>query len=537
MNPDRPEELPEPDLRESRLRVSLIWLVPLITAIAGLVLLARAWMAAGPTITIRFDSAEDLVAGKTEVRYKHVVIGLVRDIELLDDQSGVEVEVDLVRAVEHIAVEDTEFWVARARADLGGISGFKTLVTGAYIGVNIGRSQQAQREFKGREKPPSVTNDRKGRRVLLVASDLGSLNIGSPVYFHRLPVGRIVGFELDADGEGVRVEAFVDTPYDRFVTRDSRFWNASGVDLTLDASGLKLDTQSLVTMLAGGVAFQTPNGASAASMNDPPLDAEFQFPLYANQTAALSPREGPSTTVRMRFNESLRGLVVGAEIDAGGVVVGRVTAIQLDFDPDLKRFVSDVTAELHPQRLGNAAGGGGDEAFVRLVERGLRAQLRSGNLLTGQVYVALDFPRQAKPVKLDPAARPLQIPTASTEIDQIPVRLAEIVRKLDRIPFDQIGARVNDTLGAANGLVRRLDGEVAPAATQALEGLRTTLEGAQQTLISPQAPLQQDLQHTLEEVDRAARSMRELSEYFKRNPDALIRGRTESESEAEKSSE
>lgn len=537
MNPDRLEDLPEPELRESRLQLSLIWLIPLITAIAGLVLLARAWMAAGPTITIRFDSAEDLVAGKTEVRFKHVVIGLVQKIELLDDQSGVVVEVDLVREAEHVAVEDTEFWVARVRADLGGISGFKTLVTGSYIGVNIGRSKKAQRKFDGLEKPPTVTNDQKGRRVLLSASDLGSLNVGSPVYFHRLPVGRIVGFELNANGEGVRVEAFVDTPYDRFVSPHSRFWNASGVDLTLDSSGLKLDTQSLVTMLAGGVAFETPNGPSPAGNGAPPLDPEFLFPLYANQTEALSPREGPSTAVRMRFSESLRGLTVGAEIDAGGVVVGRVTAIELGFDPDLKRFVSDVSAELHPQRLGNAAEGNGDEAFVRLLERGLRAQLRSGNLLTGQVYVALDFPRQPKPLKLDPAARPLQIPTASTEIDQIPVRLADIVRRLDRIPFDQIGARANDTLGAANGLVRRLDGEVAPAATQALEGLRSTLEGAQQSLISPQAPLQQDLQHTLDEIDRAARSMRELSEYLKRNPDALIRGRREPEPEAEKSSE
>lgn len=526
------DELPEAVVQTpGRNRFSWIWLLPLLAAVAGLLLLLRAYLAAGPSITIQFETAEDIEAGKTEVRYKHVVIGTVRSIELAEDGRSVQVQVDLVGEASHVAVEDSEFWVERVRADLGGISGFKTLVTGTYIGVNIGSSKVRRRHFIGLEKPPSITSDQQGRRFVLKASDLGSLNIGSPIYFRRIPVGRIVSFDLDDDGKGVSVGAFVAAPYDRFVTTDARFWNASGIDLSLDAGGFKLDTQSLVTLLAGGVAFQPLSG----DVGGAPSAEDASFELHANEQAALNPRDKNVIPVRMRFGESTRGLAVDAPVDFKGVAIGRITAVELAYDNSSAQFVVEVSAEIYPNRLARAqtelpvpltpAG-----TLTGMVRDGLRAQLRAGNLLTGQLYVALDFlPGRGKNGAVDTQQLPLQIPTEPGSLDQLQTRLNDIVTKLDRIPFEDIGTRLRDSLAAADTLLRRLDQEVAPAATETLREARKTLDAANRSLLGPEAPVQQDLQQTLQEVDRAARSLRDLSDYLQRHPDALIRGRADEE--------
>lgn len=535
--------LPEPVVRRrGRIRPSLIWLVPILAAVAGLLLLLRAFLADGPNIVITFQTAEGLEAGKTEVRYKNVVLGKLRKIELSEDRKQVSAHVDLTRDGASVAVEDSQFWVERARAGLGGISGITTLVTGTYIGVNVGASKKKQRRFAGLEEPPTVTRDQKGRQFVLTASDLGSVNVGSPVYFRRIQVGRIVSFKLDPDGNGVSAGAFVDEPYDRYVTPDTRFWNASGVDLVLDADGLKVNTQSLVTLLAGGVAFESPSDDTAgmpATTHAPAADGT-RFELHASQAVALRRRDTPPMAVRMRFLESTRGLAVDSQVDLKGVALGRITRIELGFDPARARFVTDVSADLYPHRMGRAyqdlmANGVEGEAalpealFGALIERGLRAQLTSGNLISGQLYVALDFPARVEPIKVDATIRPLQIPTVAASLDQIQARVSDIVTKIDQIPFEDIGKRLRDALIAAESLLRRLDSEVAPAATDTLREARSTLDAAHRSLAAPDAPLQQDLHRSLQEVERTLRSLRDLSDYLQRHPEALIRGRTDSE--------
>jgi paraquat-inducible protein B len=271
MSAEEPKSMqfPEPSIRgPSRLRVSVVWLVPLVAALVGLGLLLRAYVQAGPEITISFKNAEGLEAGKTEVKYKDVAIGRVREIELSSDHTQVLVRVELKKTNADLAVRDTRFWVVRPRADLGGVSGLGTLLSGAYIGMDVGRLKETTREFEGLELPPRVTNDQQGGRYLLRADNLGSLNIGSPVYYRRIPVGSVVGFDLEDRGQGVVVEVFVEAPYNHFVTQDTRFWNASGVDLSVDASGVKVNTQSLLTLVAGGVAFQSGGQREAPVVED-----------------------------------------------------------------------------------------------------------------------------------------------------------------------------------------------------------------------------------------------------------------------------
>lgn len=527
--PETSADVPPPSVRQPRRwQVSLIWLVPAVAALVGLGLLFRAYLQAGPVITISFKSAEGLEAGRTEVRFKDVVIGKVRRIALSEDFSTVRVKIDLDREAERVAVDDSRFWIVRPRADLGGVSGLGTLLSGAYIGVDVGRSQTRRRDFAGLEVPPPLTNDRVGHSFLLRASDLGSLNIGSPLYFRRLAVGRIVGYELDKNGAGVSLQAFVDAPYGHLVTPQSRFWNASGIDVSAGPQGFKLNTQSLVSVLAGGVAFQTPDPSGE------PAAEGTSFELFSDMATALAPRDRMSLKLRMRFYQSVRGLAVGSEIDFHGLSLGEVTAVSFEYDTGRKRFAADVDAAIYPERLGNAyltlnaqvkaANGGPDGVFRMLVDQGLRAQLRSGNLLTGQQYIALDFVPKAMATLGPPVADMLQVPTVPGSFDQIQPQIASIVAKIDRIPFEEIGSKLRDSLHSANQLLQQLDGQLAPELRDTLAEARKTLDAAEQVLAAD-APLQQDLRGSLESVDRAARSLRALTESLQRHPQSLLRGK------------
>lgn len=527
------DRIPEPEpQRRHRWSISLIWLVPIVAAIAGLVLVVRTYLEAGPTVTVTFETAEGLEAGKTEVRYKNVVVGKVHRIILSKDHSHVLAVVDLTKDAKKLAVQDSSFWVERPRISINGVSGIETLLSGAYIGVDIGVSEQPRTEFTGLEKPPAVTHDMKGRRFLLHAASDNSLALGSPVYFRRIAVGRVVASDLDPDGKSVTVQVFVDAPYDRFVTNDSRFWNASGVNLALNAGGLKVNTQSLASVIAGGVAFQSMHedqpGNSAAN--------GAQFQLFDDQVSALAPPDGLATYIEMHFSQTTRGLDLGAPVEFRGINFGSVKTIELEFDVAKKDFYTKVLVEVFPDRLGPAmrtlrtyekdSNQSATDMWHHMVDRGLRGQLRAGNLLTGQLYITLDFMKQAPPAEYDPNANPMQLPTAPGSLEQLQEQLQSIVHKLDEIPFGEIGKNLNGTLKSANSLLQQIDHELAPQAKDTLRAAQQALQSLDQNVASPDAPLQQDAHRTLDELNRTAASFRALADYLDQHPEALIRGKS-----------
>ncbi len=526
-------DLPEPEARRRhRWSFSLIWLVPIVAAVAGLVLVVRTYLEAGPTINLTFETAEGLEAGKTEVRYKNVVVGKVRRITLSRDHTHIVAIVDLNKDASRLAVEDSRFWVERPRIGINGVSGIDTLLSGAYIGVDIGTSDDAKKDYTGLEKPPPVTHDMKGKLYMLHTEDAGSLQIGSPLYYHRMPVGKVVETDLDEDGKHVTVQVFIDAPYDRLVTENTRFWNASGVDLSLSASGLKVNTQSLATVVAGGVAFQPFDDQDLGGVAADKAD----FHLFADQGAALAPPDGPAVEVLMHFEQSVRGLSAGAPVDFHGVNFGSVKSIELQFDAKEREFYTDVKADVYPDRLGAAMKSmralekstqtSANQMWGRMVERGLRAQLRAGNLITGQLFIAFDFVKNPKPVPFDIAAKPLVIPTAPGSMEQLQEQLQSIVKKIDEIPFGEIGKNLNGTLKSANSLLTQLDKELAPEAKATLRDAQQAMQSLNESLASPDAPLQQNARRTLEEVNRAAASFRSLADYLEQHPESLLRGKS-----------
>jgi len=525
-------DIRDPSITRKKRRISWIWLIPIVAAIAGSLLVLRTWLEAGPTITITFQTAEGLEAGKTQIRYKDVNVGQIQTIRLSEDRSHVITTAQLAKEAASLAQEGSIFWVVRPRLGFSGVSGLGTLLSGAYIGVDTPRKvdkSHPKTEFVGLEAPPEVSQDRAGKRFRLSAHDLGSLDIGSPVYYRRIQVGQVIGYQLSQDGQEVDMQIFVDAPHDRFVTSATRFWNASGVDLQIGADGLKVRTQSLLSVALGGLAFQDIGDAARTVAS-----ADTKFELFDSETAARAKPDSLAMKVRMRFEQSVRGLSVGAPIDFNGITLGQVDAINLSLDQERKRFYVVADGTIYPDRLGAVSQtireeymSGTDKPsgiLLRgLIEHGMRAQLRTGNLLTGQLYVAMDVFPNAPPVTFEMSI-PANIPTVPNNLDQLQQQVASIAAKLEKIPFDKIGADLRTTLTSASSLMTRLDKQVAPQAQVALREASKSLAEIS-TMLSSDTGLAANSERAIQELGRTARSLRALSDYLQAHPEALLRGR------------
>lgn len=529
---DIPEAVPEP---RKRIPLQLVWLIPIVAAIIGGALVVKTYLQKGPTITISFKTGEGLEAGKTKIKYKDVEVGLVKDVTIAKDITHVIATVELRKEVTPYLVEDTKFWVVRPRISGGGITGLGTLMGGSYIGVDVGSSKQPQRAFTGLEVAPAVAMDVPGSRFQLHSADLGSLDIGSPVYFRRIQVGQVVSYELDKDGTGVTFKIFVAAPYDKYVRANTRFWNASGVDLTMDASGLKLDTQSLMSILIGGIAFQTLDESGEV----PSTSTNTAFTLFATRDEAMKNRDTISQSFVMIFKESVRGLSLGAPVDFRGLTVGEVSGIHVAHDASAKEVNMLVEMRIYPERLRSRIVGAVPNPkeyrviLNEMVAHGLRAQLNSANMLTGQLLVTLDFFPNAPKANVNWATNPPRFPTTPGSLVELQATLMQIVKKLDKLPLDKVVDDVRQTvqtldatLKDADTMIRKVDKDIMPEMQMTLEEARKTLSAAKQTL-SADEPLQQDLRVTLRELARTAQSLRVLTDYLERHPESLIRGKQE----------
>jgi len=492
-----------------------IWLVPVIAALAGAWVAVTRILNEGPTITIVFDSAEGLEAGKTKIHYNGVEVGTLATIRLSDDHRNVLTTAQMAPKTEDFLVDDTQFWVVKARISGANVSGLGTLISGSYIGMEIGESKKPRRDFTALEDPPVVSGDDPGRFFLLKAPGLGSLDQGTPIYFRQLQVGEVASYALDEDGHALTIKIFVKAPYDRYVNPDTRFWNASGVDVSLGASGLEVRTQSLLSILIGGVAFETPPSEPVL----PPAAENTGYTLFDSRSEAfkLPPRD-PQPYLLV-FDDSVRGLAVGAPVEFRGIPIGEVVAIEAQLDAKTFKFSAQVTIDLDAQRLGvhlENLPPDADLAALRhelldeLVAGGVRAQLRSGNILTGAQYVAFDIFPGAEPASIDWSQSPVRLPTIPGDLEALEARITGIVKKLDELPLKEIVQDVRKT-------IVELDKTLAAA--------RTTLDSADK-LIQPDSLLGAELGSTLDEVKRAARGLRVLADYLERHPEALIRGKT-----------
>jgi len=518
--PDSDTPLPHvPESRafsKKRTRLSVVWIIPIVAAVIGVWVAVTRILGEGPKITIVFKSADGLEAGKTKIQYNGVDVGTVVTVRLSDDHKSVITTAQMAPKTEGFLLDDTRFWVVRPRISGANVTGLGTLISGAYVAMDIGQSRQHKRDFVALETPPVITGDAPGRFFMLKTPDLGSLDSGTPIFFRRLQVGQVASYELDKDGLSLNIKVFVTAPYDQYVTPNTRFWNASGIDVSLSANGLSVQTQSVLSVLIGGIAFET----VATDPILPPAEANTVFTLFSNRVEAFKlPARNPQT-FELVFKQSVRGLAPGAPVEFRGIAIGEVAEVSAQVDAKTFEFSAPVSIHLDAQRLGvqirDLAPGTDFESIRRqlidsLVAHGVRAQLQTGSLLTGSLFVAFDFFPDAPAATVDWSQKPVQLPTIPGQLEAIVASAVGVIKKLNEIQYKQIG----DDLQKA---IVELD--------RTLVSGRGTLDNANK-LIEPNSVLGAELGNTLQEVSRAARSVRVLADYLERHPEALIRGKTE----------
>lgn len=528
-------DLPTPVSKHPRNWSSrFIWIIPILALLIGISLGIKVMLERGPIITIAFKSGDGLEAGKTHVKYKDVIIGVVKTVDLSEDHKHVVATVQIDRKASDFLREDTRFWIVRPRITASGVSGLGTLFGGTYIAADIGQSREARESFVALEVPPILTQDTPGRKFILRAPDLGSHDIGTPVYFRRLMVGEVVGYELDANGKEVSIEIFVHAPYDKYVTSNSRFWNASGIDVSLGASGLKVQTESMISILAGGIAFEdrpstdddldsapadsakvaTLAGNAAVADDAGRAKADSVFPLYQTRELAMKRADTRIERMVIYFKQSVRGLTVGSPVDFRGVTIGEVAEVDVTIDPKDFTIIQPVVIYVYPERLHLKTVDkstlypppkNDEERYKRyqgMIDRGLRAQLRTANMLTGQQYIAMDFFPDAPKFTLNTKKTPIQIPSIPGTFDDIEQSVSGIVKNTDR-------------------LVKKLDNETLPEVNKVLKNA--------DALLASDSPMQTDLRETLRELSKAAGSLKRLADMLDQQPQSILIGKPSEE--------
>ena len=517
--------------RRPKRSLAWVWFIPLAALLVGLSIIWHDYSQQGPKITISFQSATGIENGKTQIKYRDVVIGLVKSVRLNSTQDGVVVEADLTKDGAAFAHEGSRFWVVRPRVGFGGVSGLTTLLSGSYIETDFdgsAKSRESERNFVGLELPPPISSNRPGSHYVLRTDSLGSLGPGAPIFYRRIQVGLVTGFSLNDAGKFVDLNIFVDAPYDKYIDTSTRFWNESGIDLTIGAGGMHLQTESLISLIAGGISF------SSFGKPQPLIDAKKPFKLYESRNAAAVVPRGVAVPIRMRFDQPVRGLNVGAPVVFHGVDLGVVDSVELDFDIMTRQFFTVVEGTLYPERLGTvytelklAHQTPGDlaESLNSMTNKGLRAQLRTASILTGQLYITLaDFPN-VPPAESNQTTLPFIMPTiAADDLGSMQAQIGSIIAKIDKIPFEKIAEDLDEMVIQIKRMSANLDKSVTPKLASTLTQIELTVKNLN-TLIGPGSPLTSNTESMLEDLKGSLKSLRSLTDSLQANPDSIIRGR------------
>lgn len=541
------EELPEVTVQKKR-SLSIVWIIPIVAALIGGWLIYNTLSQQGPTVTMTFEDGAGLEAGKTKIKYKSIEVGTVKTVYISPDLSHVVVTAEFSKQAEPHLTENTKFWVVRPRLGLGGISGLETLVSGAYIAIDP-RPGASARIFTGLEKPPGVTREDQGAQFQLRAENLGSSSPGAPIFFHDIQVGRVLDYELEKDGGAVLIDIFIQAPHHLRVRDTSRFWQLSGFEISLGAEGLNVKMESLSSLLTGGIAFDTP---AIAGGSDEPSQPGTEFKLFKNFASIQEEKYVLTRPFLVNFDGSVRGLSVGAPVEFRGIKIGTVSDIAIHLNPQTLEIKIPVLIDIQPERITTPqvimSKVEGDKYAVmkQMVKRGLRAQLETGSLLTGQLFVQLDFHPDLPQQELLMTGKYPEIPAVPATMDQLRRTVTDVMAEIRRLPLDKIAREILETVEGGNRLVNSpetqeavhnlnvalgnvekltsgLDRQVETLATSLDKTLLTVRKAIQ--VADPNSPAAVNMNSALKELAAAARSIRVLADYLEQHPEALVKGK------------
>lgn len=452
----------------------LVWLVPLAALIvAGLV----AWQtinARGPQITISFAEASGVIAGETEVRYRDVQVGVVEEVGFTDGLDRVLLTVRLDKDVAGFADDDAEFWIVRPEVTTRGISGLNTVLSGVYIEANWDSTDEGvHADFVGLDRAPLSAGNREGLSFVLRSRREGGLAANTPILYKGIEVGRVGEPRITGDGSGVEAEAFIDAPHDGLITTATRFWDTSGITFSLGPSGAQVDFESIASLVSGGIAFQT-----IVSGGEPPEDGTV-FEVYPDESTARNSIFEQDTqqvlSLSVVFSENVSGLETEAPVELNGIRVGQVTNLtglvdEERFGDTRVRLVAVL--DIGISRLGLPQGSTREDALAFLQEKvtgeGLRARLTNASLLTGGLKVELARVPEAPAAAIE-EAEPFPIfPTAESAVEDMSASAEDVLRRVEKLPVEELMQSAIDFLNASTALVRNEDLNGTPAAIRAI---------------------------------------------------------------------
>lgn len=518
----------DPDASEvtinKKTELPLVWFLPLIALLVSGWLIAKSYNEKGPVITISFPTAEGLEVDKTKIKYLNVEVGKVTAISINDDLKTILITAQMNSTAASYLNKNTSFWVVRPQVGLGGISGLGTLLSGPYIAIKPGDGSRED-HFTGLTTAPLLKHSDEGTQFILETNNLGSMKPGTPINFHGITVGEVLSHKLSDEANAIRLTVFINKPYDQFVRKNTRFWIDSGVDLSAGADGFKVRTGPLISLLSGGIAFR----ASAEDTIENIQPENTIFPLY--DTYTLSTQIVYQNTLKyvMYFNGSVRGLTVGAPVQLRGIPIGKVTEINLELDKKTAEIHIPVTVELEPDRIkevNNDNNISDKDIMTQLINKGLRAQLQTGSLLTGQLLVDLDFHPKSKIVLSDNKSVYPEFPTTASSLDQFTHSANIIMDKVAKLPLEDLTAEANKTLQSLQGTSKAATGMLVTA-QDTLDTADKTMASAHQVLsiMEPGSTTHYELEQLLQELTQAASSVKQLTDYLEQNPNSLIRGK------------
>ncbi len=520
-----------------------MWVVPIIALLVGGWMVYQNFSSKGPIARIGFETADGIAAGKTEVRCRSVKVGFVKTVKLTDDMNSVVVTVELDPDSTRLLRKGTQFWVVRPRVSTTDISGLGTLLTGAYIELDPGAlTADEVNDFEGLETPPATNRNIPGRRLTLVAEEAGSVVAGSPLYYRGLEVGRIESRSLQTNGTTVNYDAFVREEFSDLVKENTRFWNTSGIDISAGADGFKIHTPSLQAMVSGGVTFGVPEGLI---LGKPAADG-MTFTLFSDEEAATGSTFNPSMKFVLLFDQSVRGLNKPAPVEFKGIPIGRVADISFDYLQTNDDSRIPVLVEIDPSLLRRDTAeklGKSDADFLAdAVKRGLRASLKPGSLITGALFVDVNYYPEAKPAELTKVGEFLSIPTVPGGLENM---ISAALEKFQNLPLQATMEKFGTAAEEASSALKEIK-ETAASTRKMLDSaefaqlpadLRTSLAAFQKLSATfdksiasygPEGPVQGDMLRTLDELRSALRKLSSLTNSIDEKPNSLLFGKDSS---------
>ena len=521
------EEIKEAVWQEKKRGISTVWIVPIVALVIGAWLMFQSFNEKGPTINIIFKSAAGIQAGKTVIKYKDIEIGKVTDVTFADGLDTVRVTAELKKNMKPYLSENTRFWVVQAKLGVGEVQGLDTLLSGVYIVMDPQKGEKVLKTFKGLDQIPVVNSGEKGHTYILKATSIGSLSVGSPIYYKKLKAGSVASYHLDPNGEFITIEVFIKSPFDKLINDKTRFYNVSGIRMSMNADGVDIQTDSLVSLMMGGLAFDNFRSQGKGK----PVPKGYTFNLYDSRKDAQKVHYQRELFFWVYFDESIRGLSEGAPVEFRGLKIGEVVNFSLVGNANTAEFKIPILIKIEPERftiIGDNKSNGNQvnvSVLKKLLNKGFRAQLKSGNLITGELYIDLNLYPDLPPVSLKEEYGFYVIPTIPATMESLKNNLQSVLQQIASIPFKEIGEETKEIL-------KDLRTKTLPHVNSSVEHINSLMQDTDKMMrslrsnyLDSNSEVNKKLIKLLDEMTRTSKSVKNLTDYLERHPESLIKGK------------